>query len=192
MKDIVFPDKNEQDFISLAQTLGYDELVFVYDDPSKFYKKPDKISITNALLCAPRKVQQCKKKAELVLVQSSPDDRFVIEKTKADVVFGFEAITAKDRTHERVSGLNHILCRFASQTGKKLAFDFNMVLQGKNKARFIGRMKQNIKLCRKYKVKTVIASFAKAPLEMRSPKDLQSFFVILGMHPAEAKKSLQW
>jgi len=188
MKDIVFPDKNEQEFISLAQTLGYKELIFVYDNPSKFYKKSSQVGITNALLCAPRKVQNCK--ADLVFVQSSPEDRFVIEKTKADLLFGFESIAAKDKTHQRVSGLNHILCRFAAQTGKKLAFDFNMILKARNKAVLLGRMKQNIKLCRKYKVKTVIASFAKDPLEMRSPKDLQSFFVLLGMHPAEAKKSL--
>ena len=70
MKDIVFPDKNEQEFISLAQTLGYEELIFVYDNPDKFYKKLSKVVITNALLCAPRKVQNCKKKVDLVFVQS--------------------------------------------------------------------------------------------------------------------------
>jgi len=192
VKDIVFPKNNEQEFIKLAETLGYDELVFVHSDEKKFYNKKGKLKITNALLCDPKKVQSCRKKADLILVQSSTDDRFVIEKSKADLVFGFEAIAAKDKTHQRVSGLNHILCRFAAQTNKKLGFDFNMLLNARNKAILIGRMKQNIKLCRKYKVKTVIASFAKTPLEMRSPNDLQSFFVKLGMHPAEAKKSLKW
>ena len=44
---------------------------------------------------------------------------------------------------------------------------------------------------KKYKVKTLIASFASDPYGMRAPNDLASFFVSLGMHPKEAKDSLE-
>ena len=190
MKDIVFPRNNESEFISLARKLGYDELVFVYEDDNDFYKKPAKVKITNVLICHPKKVEKCRQKSELVLVQSSENDRFVLEKTKAYMLFGVEATTERDPTHQRASGLNHILCKIAEKTKKNLAFDFNMLLKAKNKSLLLGRMKQNIKLCRKYKVKMCIASFAKQPLEMRSPNDLQSFFILLGMHASEAKKAI--
>ena len=39
---------------------------------------------------------------------------------------------------------------------------------------------QNIDLCRKYKVKMLIASFAKDPSGMKSPHDLISLFKVLG------------
>jgi RNase P/RNase MRP subunit p30 len=51
-------------------------------------------------------------------------------------------------------------------------------------------MMQNIDFCRKYKIKTAIASFARNPYEMRGPRDLMSFGIVLGMHPKEANDSL--
>ncbi len=192
MKDIVFPQQNEQEFVAMAKKLGYTELVFAYETPEQFYTKPASIKISNAVVCDPKKVERYRKKASLMLVKHTGQDRYVLEKTKADILFGVEATTERDKTHQRSSGLNHIMCKIAERNKKKIAFDFNMILTAKSKARLLGRMKQNIKLCRKYKVQTVIASFAQDPLDMRSPQDLQSFFVVLGMHPAEAKKSLNW
>ena len=51
---------------------------------------------------------------------------------------------------------------------------------------------QNIRLCRKYKVKMVLASFATDKFEMRDARDLISFGVCLGMNPGEAKKALNF
>ena len=45
---------------------------------------------------------------------------------------------------------------------------------------------KNIMLCRKYKVKTVTASFAENPFGMRSPYDVMSLFKNLGMGHKEA------
>ena len=57
----------------------------------------------------------------------------------------------------------------------------------------MGRIMQNIRLCRKYNVSMVFASFAEAKWEMRSAKDLMSFAVLLGMTPKEAKvQVMEW
>jgi RNase P/RNase MRP subunit p30 len=53
-------------------------------------------------------------------------------------------------------------------------------------------MIQNIKLCQKYKVKTVIASFSEKPFDLRSPHDVKSLFAILGMNSNLIKKSLMF
>ena len=54
----------------------------------------------------------------------------------------------------------------------------------------MGRMMQNVKLCKKYKVNMVISSFATSKFELKSPSDLISFGIILGMTPKEAKESI--
>ncbi len=109
---------------------------------------------------------------------------------KPDIMFGFEESERKDTMHQRYSGLNNVLCELAFRNKVQIAFSFNSILNSAQRSVLFGRMMQNISLCRKYKVKTLIGSFAKQPSEMRSAKDLQSVFITLGMHPAEAKESM--
>lgn len=194
MFDIVFPRKNEKEFIELAEKLGYKGLVFVYSDKNSFtdLKKYDtKLKLQNVLLADQKKVQS--QRQGLVFVKSTGDDRLAFEKSKPDLVFELEQAQKHDFIHQRASGLNHILCRLAKQNNVAIGFSFNSVLnsEGMLRAQIIGRMQQNIVLCRKFKCKTVIASFARTPLEMRSPNDLISFFVTIGMHQKEAKDSVQ-
>ncbi len=54
----------------------------------------------------------------------------------------------------------------------------------------MGRMIQNIALCQKYKVKTVISSFSEKPFEMRAPHDVMSMFAMLGMNGKNVKEAL--
>jgi len=61
------------------------------------------------------------------------------------------------------------------------------VLQSKERGKLIGRMMQNIKLCRKYKVRMVIGSFGKTQDDVRSEKDMQSFFKVIGMTGKEVQ-----
>ncbi len=84
------------------------------------------------------------------------------------------------------------VARLAKKNDVAIGFSFNSVLNssGMLRAQIIGRMQQNISLCRKYKNKTVIASFARNPYEMRAPGDLMAFFVAIGMHQKEAKDGL--
>lgn len=194
MIDIVFPDKNEKEFIEMAEKLGYKEIIFVYEH--KFPQQKSKLNTLlkthDALLVQHKKVISAKNKVRLVFVKAEEDNRFAFEKSVPSMVFALEEAQPRDFMHQRGSGLNHILCRLASQNKVKIGFSFSSILAGSavKRAQIIGRIKQNIMLCRKYKCGTVIASFAKSPYEMRSPADLMSFFIELGMHPREAKDSL--
>ena len=49
---------------------------------------------------------------------------------------------------------------------------------------------QNVKLCQKYKLDVVVASFARNPSEMRSVHELKAFCSILGMHQKMMKESV--
>ncbi len=195
MIDIVFPKDNERDFIEMALRLGYKNLCFIYasakdlENIKKFQEY--KINLFSGLLSKPEDVFRIRNKADLILVKSSDKDRFSLEKAKPDILFGL-GNKGRDTMHYRSSGLNQVMCRLAKENNVCIGFDFGSLIEATDikRAVLIGRMKQNTRFCRKYKVKTVIASFADNPYKMRSPHDLVSFGITLGMHPSEAKKSL--
>lgn len=181
------PLKNEKDFINMAKKLGFKELIFLYVQKNMFYKKKEDIKITNYLIADEKKVQ----KDIRTFVKSPKDPRFAFEKSRPMCVFDLE-LQKKDFMHQRGSGFNHIMAKHANKNNICVGFSFSTILNADsvNRSKIIGRIKQNIKLCRKYKVNTVIASFAVNPWDMRAPKDLLTFFSVLGMHPREAKDSL--
>ncbi len=106
MQDIVFPNKNEEEYIEIAQKLGIKELVFIYKKPEDFYKGKNKFPTTNALLVSPNHVQKAKNKGALAICAGI---REAIERS-ADIVYDFEQEEKKDKTHYRRSGLNQVLC----------------------------------------------------------------------------------
>ncbi len=191
MIDIVFPKKNEKEFLAMAKELGFDKLVFVYQ--LKGFPKENFKGATKAVLCKPNEINQAKQKAKIVLVESSSSNRQVIEKSQADIIFNLENETRRDLTHSKRSGLNQVLCKLLAKKNKIIGFNFNSLLKANKGLRvgLMGRMMQNVKLCRKFKVKMLIASFAKNPYEMRAAHDLIAFGITLGMHPKEAKQSLR-
>lgn len=196
MIDIVFPDKNEKDFIEMAERLEYSGLVLVYSnkgDIPDIKKFKVKLKLKTALLAPQKKIQSAKTKSKLVFTKAVEDNRFAFEKSGPDMVFALEEAQSRDFMHQRGSGLNHIMCRFAKENDVSIGFSFNSILNSNamSRAQIIGRMQQNMMLCRKYKCKMVIASFAKDPFEMRSPKDLMAFFIEIGMHQKEAKDALK-
>ena len=202
--DLVLPKNNEKEFIEIAEKLKINGLCFVYFFKTKedFLKKNEKIKklqektklrLFTGLIADSKNINKAKKLAKLVIYKSSGNDRHAIEKSKANTVFGLETIAARDSMHHRNSGLNQVLCKLANKNNVMIGFSFSSILNtdGMIRSQIFGRMMQNIRLCRKYKVKAVIASFAEKPYDMRPYPDLKSIFISLGMHPKEAKNSLE-
>lgn len=168
--DFVFPKNNESEFIELALKLGYDALVFCYKDkPKRSISK--KIDIKTASL-------DPKSKADFIISDDSKKLRHNIESSNIDIFFELEYQQSKDFIHQRGSGLNHVLCKLMNKKNRAYAFSFSQILSASDlqKSRILGRIRQNIALCKKFKVKTYYASFARSPLDMRSPHDLKVFF----------------
>ncbi len=188
--DIVFPDNNEDEFIEMALKLGYSSLYLIYsvENFNKREIKNKKLKIKKGIIADIKNFQKAKKLSEFVIIKSSENNRHVLEKLKPSILFDLEKESKKDFIHHRASGLNQVLCKIAQQNKVAIGFSFSSILNLNTKV--LGRIRQNIKLCRKYKVKTAIASFASKPYEMRSPHDLIALFICFGMHPSEAKKSL--
>lgn len=126
-----------------------------------------------------KKINRAKNKLTIYKPSSEEMLRFVLEKSKIDAILGMENINLKDSMHYVRGGLDQISCKIAAEKGKIVAFSFNEILNSKNRSRLLARMRLNIKLCRKYKVKTIFSNFAKSRNEIRSAKDLEAFRKIL-------------
>jgi len=189
MIDFVIPNNNEEGFISIADKLGYKELYFLYnindylDKQKKFKIKNTGIKVSTGILADNRNIYKIKNKLKgkdvFVAVKSYGNNKEIIEKSVVDMVFSFEENTRKDFIHQRASGLNHILCKSAKENNVTIGFSIKLILDAENRQEILGRMMQNIRICRKFNVKTIIASFAQMPLEMRPVHDLASLFEIL-------------
>ena len=189
MIDIAIPNKNEEEFAATAEKLGYKGLCFLYDfnnytNKQEKFGKNKKIKIYTGVLADNKNINKVKSKLKnekvFVAVRSSDNDREVIKQAKADMVFSFEDNVKKDFIHHRASGLNQVLCRLANENDVIIGFSLSSILNAENKSLVLGRIMQNISLCRKFKVKTAIASFAQKPFEMRSIHDISSLFEVLG------------
>jgi len=200
MIDVVIPKDNEKEFVLIAGKLGYDSLLFLYDysnyllKQKEFENEKNKIKIFIGILADEKDMDRIKNKFKgkkiLIAIKSSNNSREVIEKSKANLIFSFEDSNRRDFIHHRASGLNHIMCKLAHQKNITIGFSLSSILNSKNRPQTLGRMMQNIKLCRKYKVKTIIASFASNPFEMRSSKDVETLFTNFGMQQKEVKDSM--
>ncbi len=178
--DIVIPNNNEKEFVEIAEKLGYKQLIFLYENEIP-------------RLQFEARIMMVQKKAKGFAVEADDKARAYLEGGNARIVYNLELGQKRDFMHQRASGLNHILCAIARDKKKTIGFSFSTILNshGTAQAQLIGRLMQNIRLCRKFKVSMFIGSFAKNPFEMRAPRDLGAFFQAIGMTGGEVKEGMQ-
>ena len=128
------------------------------------------------------------------VVEGGSDEinRKTVENKQVDILLAPEKNREKIYMHQRDAGLNQVLCKLAKKNKVAIGFSFSELLNVKNKILTLGQMMQNIRLCRKYKVKIIVASFAKNKWEMRHAQDLLAFAKVLGMTAKEAKAALNF
>lgn len=194
--DLVFPGNNEEDFVEMAERLGYSKLYFVYDGKSdkKYESKSKDMKICSVVVAEPKNILAAKKRSDFVIVKSSADDRNVIEALRPSLIFDFETVERKDFIHHRNSGLNHVHCSLMAKNGISIGFSLKTLLSPSRltTAQLLGRIAQNIRFCRKFKVNMIFASFAASPYDMRSPHDIKALAIMLGMTPKEANDSVEF
>lgn len=179
MIDIVIPKRNEEELLEMALKLGWTGLCFAYPDQREIPKMP--AGCYSALL-------NKSGKADLVIFDQ--DAREVLEKKQCDLLFDMEKSPKQDVLQTN-SGLNHVFAKLASDKRKIICFNFSRLLKDRREI-ILRRMKQNIKLCQKYKAEMAIASFATTPEELRNPSDIESLFRLLGMkNPKKALNAVE-
>ncbi len=159
------------------------QLVFVQNKEieKKLGIETELISIIDVPLSRLR--NEINKKEGLIVVQGGDDkiNRAAVENKKVDILLSPEKNDKKDFMFSRRSGLNQVLCKLAAKNNVAIGFDFSYLLNssGKERAKILGRMRQNYRFCKKYKVKMVFSSFARNKYELRSNDFLRVFERIL-------------
>jgi len=180
MQDIVFPNNNELQIIDMAKKLDLESLILVYPFQKYSAEIKDKFlknsNIKIGLLCSEKQIKQAKNITNFVFVEKSQNFQRIVEKNKEIILIGLEKQEERDFIHHRASGLNHVLCSLIKKNNISVAFSFNSTLSSDKKNMIIGKMKQNMRLCKKYKIKMIFASFASESYEMRNYIDIKSFF----------------
>jgi hypothetical protein len=183
--DIVFPHGNEKEIVEMARVLGIGRLLMLYEGKPKILPDLGMAVVTGSVRTADGKSG--------IAVFSSEKDRLVFERSDAPkVLLGLGESGRHDKMHQRESGLNQPLLRDLAHREAVVVLSLASLLrrEGAERSELMGRWMQNISLCRKMKVPIVIASCAASPYDMRSPHDMQSVGIVLGMHPSEAAAAL--
>ena len=174
MLDFVFPNNNEQEFIKIASKLGYTKLCLIYDEKQipalketlKKLQEKTKIKLLLGInLAAPT---QKKTDAGYLLIESGKNNQQLLEQGRFNILYNAE------KHH-----INHILCKLTKKNNISLGFSFSNILKSKNRIKLIHNTKTSLRLCKKYGVNTIFASFASNPFEMRGHFDLNSFFSMI-------------
>lgn len=124
------------------------------------------------------------------IIFSSNDDelnRKVLEKLSIDVLL-LSQKNKKDFQKQRNSGFNQVLSKIAQKNKVVIGINLDEIIEskGKQKVEILARVRQNIKLCNKKKLKMIFVS----EKYKRDAYDLGALGLVLGM-PTWMVKSLQ-
>lgn len=165
--------------------LGLDGVFFLHSDNSAIIDNGNKEEVRKS-------VSSAHAKHKIIVVKGQDDEinRIAVDDKRISILLSPEEKMKRDSMHSRNSGLNHVLCSMASKNNVVIGIDYSAFkkLKGKEAAERLGRIMQNVDLCRKYDTPIVLASFSKKPSSLY---ELRSFALSIGMTPDQAKKSLE-
>jgi len=139
-----------------------------------------------------KKVSSAHSRGKTIIILGSNDEinRIAVDDKRVSMLLSPERKRSRDFMHVRNSGLNHVLCDLAAKNDVAIGISISEIksLKGKEKAYRLGRVMQNVGICRKSGTPMVVASFGRAPISSHS---LRGFALSIGMTTDQAKKSLE-
>jgi RNase P/RNase MRP subunit p30 len=131
---------------------------------------------------ARKEIKKIKEKESKVIFSSDNDEinRKVLEKEKIEILL-LNQSKRKDFQKQRDSGFNQVLAKIAKKENVIIGINLDEIIESssKEKAEILARIKQNIKLCNKNKLKMKFISLKKE--NQRNSYDLKALGSILRM-----------
>jgi RNase P/RNase MRP subunit p30 len=184
--DVCIPKDNEDKFIFIAEKLDIKGLLFLYEKEDKTGKlselqKKTKLKLYSGLLVT--------KNASAPGITFAKAEQQNIENRNLKFLYDFEEQEEKDSFHYRRSGANQVLCNIMKEKEKVFVFDMEKLITNfRTREKVLGRMIQNLMLVKKYKLDSIICSFATKPENLRAEKEYSSLIRAFG-YEEEAKKA---
>ncbi|GBE19505.1 MAG TPA: hypothetical protein ENG87_03300 [Candidatus Pacearchaeota archaeon] len=134
-----------------------------------------------------KKIKENKGKTIIFSGGNDELNRKVLEKENINILL-LNLSEKKDRLKQKDSGFNHVLAKIAKKNNIIIGINLDEIInsKGKNKSEILGRIKQNIRLCNKNKLKM---KFISQNGNERNIYDLKALGLVLGM-PTWMTKSL--
>ena len=120
------------------------------------------------------------------IIFSSGDDDFnrkVVEKLAINCLLLKEE-GRRDYSKQRDSGLNQVMAKEVAKKGIVIGIDLDELVFFKDKEKIISRVKQNIELCKKFKIKMKFFGFK----VKKDSRELKSLGLVLGMPTSMTKE----
>ncbi len=171
------------------------DFVLKEDEKIKEFSKRLNSEIIVVNLIKSEDIRSLRKKIDsekgIVVVEAGSDEinKSLFENKRVGILVGLEKNRERDFMKSRDSGLNQTLCKLANKNKIIIGFSFSDVLNsnGIERSNLLGKMMQNARLCRKYKVKMIVGSFASKWQELRSESDLMAFGREIGIEKVNNK-----
>ena len=130
--------------------------------------------------------KKIKENKDKIIIFSSNDDelnRKILEKEKINI-FLVNQKGRKDKQKQRDSGFNQVLAKIAKKNNIEIGINLDEIInaKAKSKAKILARIKQNIKLCNKNKLKIKFITKTQ-----RDIYDLRALGLVLGMLTSTTK-----
>jgi len=123
-----------------------------------------------------------KNKGKTIIFSSENDElnRKVLEKEKINILL-ISLKERKDFQKQRNSGLNHVLAKIAKKSNITIGINLDEIIssRSKEKSEILSRVRQNIKICNKNKLKMKFITINKK--NKRNLHDLKALGLALGM-----------
>ncbi len=121
---------------------------------------------------------------KIVFAQNEDFNRKILEYGKFDIILSLEKEDLRNKIRQTNSGLNHVLAKIASKNKIAVGFDLEEIkkMEIKQKAENLSKIKQNIKICRKYKTKLAV--------KIKSLQEARDFLIGLGASSKQASEAI--
>lgn len=118
-----------------------------------------------------KKIIKAEGKKIAVLGSNNEVNRAALESKNVFMLLSPEIERKKDYMKYRDSGLNHVLCKIARDNNVAIGINYDEIKRikdRKEKALRLGRIIQNIRLCKKYGVKIALVSGKATDFELKN------------------------
>lgn len=177
----------EERFLDDATALNYKEVAFIYTKKTflslKKERKEKLVSKKNLKVLFGYSVQE---KDEFIRpgefdVKLQLGTKNALVFPHVTHIYGNELEEEKDFIHQRRSGLNHVLLKNCKAKQVEIVFDYVPLqkMGARRRAQVMGRMRQNILLCKKYDVAHCVLGIINTAEEMRDARDVKALQRVL-------------
>ncbi len=183
-----FVGKKSKKKEELFKKLGFDRVIYVTEIKGlNFFSNPKKgeacLIVSDNLESLRRLIDKSSNFFNYILVLGTNDEinREALQHRKVFALVAPEYNRKEDALSQRNSGLNHVLCRIAFNNNKLIVFRYSDLLNKdvKEKSILLGRLSQNLLLCRKYKVNYSLLNFSSSTKNLLDYSKLKTFERVL-------------